>query len=104
MATSTEIRAQISALEAELRKQEEAEAKAARKDDAIRAIALLAAMKSAKAKLDKVWPELWADEKWEALNKMAGWPRTTAMKKAADLSETEMHSAQEAGEKAVAKL
>lgn len=103
MPTADEIRAQISALEAELRKQEDAERKAAMGDNAKRATALLAAMRACMKEIETLFPGSFSGDKWEALTPQS-WPRDTVYKRAADLSETEIHAARERGREAIAKL
>lgn len=103
MPTADEIREQIAALEAELRKQEEAERKAAMAGDAKRATALLAAMRACMKEIEVLFPGSFAGDKWEAITPQS-WPRDTAFKRAADLSETEVSNARERGKEAIAKL
>lgn len=102
--SASELRAEIAALEKALREAEESELRAARRGDAERAVALLSAMKAAKSSLDKIWPDLFTGDKWETFNTPTAWPRSTSMKKAADLSETEVAAASERGAKAIAGL
>lgn len=103
MPTADEIRGQIAALEAELRKQEEAERKAAMAGDAKRATALLAAMRACMKEIEALFPGSFSGDKWEAITPQA-WPRDTSFKRAADLSETEVSNARERGKEAIAKL
>lgn len=101
--TADQIREQIAALEAELRKQEEAERKAAMAGNAKRATALLAAMRQCMKEIESLFPGTFTGEKWEALVPQA-WPRDTSFKRQADLSDTEIHNARERGKEMVAKL
>lgn len=103
MPTADEIRGQIAALEAELRKQEEAERKAAMAGDAKRATALLAAMRACMKEIEALFPGSFSGDKWEAITPQA-WPRDTSFKRAADLSETEVSNARERGKETIAKL
>src|SRR5690606_33562907 len=102
--TADEIRAEIAALEAELRKQEEAERKAAMAGNAKRAVALLSAMRQCMKELEELFPGTFDDEKFAALHTSQAWPRDTKFRRAADLSETEVHAAREAGKKAVVSI
>ncbi len=104
MKTVDEIRAQIAALEADLRKAEEAEAKAAQVDNAKRAIALLSAMRTAFREVQSLYPDTFDAEKWGIAHTAQAWPRTGKFKRIADLSETEIHEAQARGEAAVKGL
>lgn len=104
MKTAAEIRAEMAALEKELAKAEEAEAKAAQADTARRAIALLAAMRTAFKELEQLVPGSFDPETWAAAFKAQAWPRSGKYKRMADLSETEVHEAQQRGVGAVAKL
>lgn len=101
MATADEIRAQIAQLEKDLRKQEEAEAKAAVADDAKRAISLLAAAKLAVKEIERLFPGTFDGEKFPPLTQ---WPRSNKPARAGGLSETEIKNAQDSGEAAVAKI
>lgn len=103
MATQTaeEIRAQIAALEKELAKAEEAEAKAAQAGNAKRAIALLAAAKAAVSEIERLFPGTFDGEKFPPLTQ---WPRANKPARAGGLSETEVKNAQQRGVGAVAKL
>lgn len=101
--TADQIREEIAALEAELRKQEEAERKAALAGNAKRATALLKAMRECHKEIESLFPGTFASDKWEAITPQA-WPRDTAFKRQADLSETEIHDARERGREMVAKL
>lgn len=103
MATADEIRTQIAALEKQLREQEEAEAKAAQVGNAKRATALLSAMRAAMKEIEGMFPGTFEGEKWAAITPQA-WPRDTKMKRAADLSETEIEMARQAGKKAIDSL
>lgn len=98
-----QIREQIAALEAELREQEEKERKAALADNAKRATALLSAMRVAMKEIEGMFPGTFEGGMWASLTPQA-WPRDTKFKRAADLSETEIHEARERGKKAVAGL
>ncbi|MFC5584408.1 hypothetical protein ACFPOD_04740 [Nitratireductor kimnyeongensis] len=101
--TAEHIRAEIAALEAELQKQEEAERKAALAGDAKRATALLTAMRTCMKEIERMFPGTFSGDKWEAIVPQA-WPRDTSFKRAADLSETEVHDARERGKKAVEEV
>lgn len=101
--TADEIRAQIAQLEKDLRAAEEAERKAAMAGNAKRAVALLAAMRAAKNEIEDLFPGTFSGDKWEAISPQA-WPRDAAFKRAANLSETEVHNAREVGRKAVEGL
>lgn len=103
MKSAEAIREQIAALEAELRKQEEAEAKAAQVGNAKRAIALLAAMRAAMKGIEDLFPGTFEGEKWSAITPQA-WPRDTKLRRAADLSETEVDNARAAGKAAIDAL
>lgn len=103
MPTADEIRAQITALEAELRKQEEAERKAAQADNARRATALLSAMRQCMKEIETLFPGTFEGGVWGQLNPQS-WPRDTKFKRAADLSETEVHDARERGKKAISGI
>lgn len=104
MATLDELLAQRAELDKQIRDAQIAEEKAARFNDATRAVSLLALLKATKSELDRVWPGLFDGERWEAFNTATAWPRATSMKKAADLSETEVGNAAHRGAKAVEKL
>lgn len=104
MATADEIRAQIAELEKNLAKAEDAEAKVAQAGNAKRAIALLAAMRTAFKEVQDIYPDTFDPEKWSVAFSAQAWPRTTRFKRMADLSETEVKNAQDAGVGAVAKL
>lgn len=97
--------AEIDAKIAELQKQraalEEAEAKAAQAGNAKRAIALLAAMRTAFRDIETLFPGTFDAEKFPPLN---NWPRVNKLAKAGGLSETETKNAQDAGVGAVGKL
>lgn len=101
MKTAAEIRAEMAALEKELAKAEEAEAKAAQAGNAKRAIALLAAAKTAVSEIEKLFPGTFDSEKFPPLTQ---WPRANKPARAGGLSETEIKNAQDAGVGAVAKL
>lgn len=103
MPTANDIREQIAKLEAELRKQEAAEAKAAQAGSAKRAIALLSMAKESIRQIEDMFPGTFTGEKWEAITPQA-WPRDTKFRRAADLSETEASDARKAGLKAVSDL
>ena len=103
MPKADELRAQIAALNEQLAQEEEAERKAAMAGSAKRATALLTAMRTAMKEIESMFPGTFSGEKWEAIAPQA-WPRDTAFKRAADLSETEVHEAREAGKAAVSKL
>lgn len=104
MATAAEIRAQMAQLEKELAKAEEAEAKAAQAGNAKRAIALLAAMRAAFREIQELYPDTFDPERWAVAFSPQAWPRTGKIRRSADLSETEVKNAQDAGIEAVAKL
>jgi len=91
-------------LEKELAKAERAEAKAAQADTAKLAIAMLAAMRTAFKELEGLVPGSFDPETWAVAFKTQAWPRSGKYKRMADLSETEVHEAQERGVWAVAKL
>lgn len=101
--TADQIRAEIEALNQQLREAEEAERKASLAGDAKRATALLAAMRACMKEIENLFPGTFSGEKWEAIVPQA-WPRDTSFKRAADLSETEIHDARERGKDIVAKL
>lgn len=101
--TAEQIRAEIEALNQQLREAEEAERKAALAGDAKRATALLAAMRACMKEIESLFPGTFSGDKWEAIVPQA-WPRDTSFKRAADLSETEIHDARERGKDIVAKL
>ncbi|MAZ17860.1 MAG: hypothetical protein CL535_16210 [Ahrensia sp.] len=103
MPTPNEIREQIATLEKQLREAEEAERKAALVGDAKRATALLTLMRESQKEIERLFPGTFSGEKWEAITPQA-WPRDTSFKRAADLSETEIQNARDAGKDAVAKL
>ena len=104
MKTAAEIRAEMAQLEKDLAKAEEAEAKAAQAGNAKRAIALLAAMRTAFKELEQLVPGSFDPETWAVAFKAQAWPRSGKYKRMADLSETEVKNAQDAGVGAVAKL
>jgi len=104
MPTLEELRAQRAELESQIRAAEIEAEKLAKVANAEKAIVLLSVLKTAKAELDRLWPGLFDGERWEAFNTPTAWPRTTSMKKAADLSETEVGNAAHRGAKAVEKL
>jgi hypothetical protein len=104
MKSADEIRAEMAALEKELVKAEEAEAKAAQAGNAKRAIALLAAMRTAFREVQDMYPDTFDAEKWAIAFSPQAWPRTGKFRRIADLSETEIKNAQDAGIGAVAKL
>ena len=104
MKTAADIRAEMAALERELAKAEEAEAKAAMAGDAKRAIALLSAMRTAFKELEHLVPGSFDPEAWAVAFKAQAWPRSGKYKRMANLSETETHEAQQRGIGAVAKL
>lgn len=99
-----EIREQIAALERQLREAEAAELAAAQAGNAKAATALLAAMKEAYWRIQDMFPDTFADDKYAALATSQAWPRDTKFKRIADLSETEMVDAREAGRKVVAAI
>lgn len=101
--TPDQIRAEIDALNKQLAEAEEAERKAAMAGDAKRATALLTAMRTCMKEIERMFPGTFSGDKWEAIVPQA-WPRDTSFKRAADLSETEIHDARERGKDAVAKL
>lgn len=103
MPKADELRAQIAELESQLAKEEEAERKAAMAGNAKRATALLSAVKAGVKEIDKLFPGTFSGGVWADLTPQA-WPRDTAFKRAADLSETEVSDAREAGKKAVDAL
>ncbi|ESX78467.1 hypothetical protein [Mesorhizobium sp. LSHC414A00] len=98
--TEEQIRAQMASLQKELENREAAAAKAAVAGSAKRAVALLTAMKAAHKELEHMFPGTFEGEKWGAITPQA-WPRDAAYKRAADLSETEVSAAREAGRKAI---
>lgn len=100
MPTADEIRAQIVKLEKDLLAAEEAERKAAMAGNAKRATALLSMMRAAQKEIEDLFPGTFEGGLWAGLTPQA-WPRDTKFKRAADLSETEVHAAREAGKKAV---
>ena len=104
MPTLDELRAQRAALESQIRTAELEAEKLAKVANAEKAIVLLSVLKTAKQELDRLWPGLFEGERWEAFNTPTSWPRVTSMKKAADLSETEVGNAAHKGAKAVEKL
>lgn len=101
--SAEQIRAEIADLQTLLAMQEEAEARAAKAGDAKRATALLKAMREAQKEIEALFPGSFSGDKWEAITAQA-WPRDTSFKRAADLSDTEVHEARERGAKAVAAL
>lgn len=103
MPTVAEIDEQIAKLQAERAKLEEAERKAAMAGNAKRATALLAAMRECKSEIEAMFPDTFENEKWAAIVPQA-WPRDTKWRNLADLSETEVANAREAGKKAVAGI
>jgi len=103
MPTAEQIREQIAKLEKDLRDAEEAERKAAMSGNAKRATALLAAMRECQKEIERMFPGSFSGDKWEAITPQA-WPRDTTYKRAADLSETEVHNARNAGKEAVSKI
>ena len=103
MPSAEQIREQIAKLEADLRAAEEAERKAAMADSAKRATALLAAMRQCMKEIEALFPGTFEGGVWSDLTPQA-WPRDTKFKRAADLSETEVHEARERGKAAVAGL
>lgn len=104
MQTVAEIDAKIAELQKQRAALEEAEAKAAQAGNAKRAIALLAAMRTAFKELEQLVPGSFDPETWAVAFKAQAWPRSGKYKRMADLSETEVHEAQERGVGAVAKL
>lgn len=104
MAKSDEIRAQIAALQQTLRAEEEAEARAAQAGNAKRAIAMLAAAKSAIKGVEDLFPGTFNKETWAAAFGSTSWPRYDKIRRVADLSETEAANAKAAGEAAIGKL
>lgn len=103
MPSAEDIRKQIAELEAELRQQEEAEAKAAQVGNAKRATALLSAMRACMKGIEDLFPGTFEGEKWAAITPQA-WPRDTKFKRLADLSETEIETARQAGKSAIDAL
>jgi hypothetical protein len=103
MSTASEIRKQIAKLEAALRAAEEAERKASLAGDANLATALLAAMRQCYKDIEVLFPGTFEGGVWAELTPQA-WPRDTRFKRAADLSESEVHSARERGKNAVLGL
>lgn len=101
MASADEIRKQIAKLQADLKTAEEADARAAMADNAKRAIAMLAAAKTAVSEIEKMFPGTFDGEKFPPLTQ---WPRANKPARAGGLSETEVKNAQDAGVGAVAKL
>lgn len=101
MPTVAEIDAQIAELQKQRAALEEAEAKAAQAGNAKRAIALLAAAKTAVSEIEKMFPGTFDSEKFPPLTQ---WPRANKPARAGGLSETEVKNAQDAGVGAVAKL
>lgn len=104
MQTVAEIDAKIAELQKQRAALEEAEAKAAQAGNAKRAIALLAAMRTAFKEIQGLYPDTFDAETWAVAFKAQAWPRSGKFKRLADLSETEVHEAQERGVGAVAKL
>ena len=104
MASADEIRAQIAALESQLVQQEASEARAAQAGNAKRAVALLAVMRAAYREIERLFPDTFDADKWHAASLPQAWPRTGKFKRIADLSDTEIHNAQEAGLAAIEKL
>ncbi len=104
MPTLEELMAQRAELDKEISEAQLAADRATRFADATRAVTLLALLKAAKAELDKVWPGLFEGERWETFNTATAWPRATSMKKAADLSETDIANATEKAVAALKKL
>lgn len=103
MPTVAEIDAQIEALQKQRAELEVVEKKAAMADSAKRATALLAAMRACMKEIETLFPGSFNGDKWESITPQA-WPRDASFKRAADLSETEVHDARERGKKAVAGL
>lgn len=101
MQTVAEIDAKIAELQKQRASLEEAEAKAAQAGNAKRAIALLAAAKTAVSEIEKMFPGTFDSEKFPPLTQ---WPRANKPARAGGLSETEVKNAQDAGVGAVAKL
>lgn len=101
MQTVAEIDAKIAELQKQRAALEEAEAKAAQASNAKRAIALLAAAKTAVSEIEKMFPGTFDSEKFPPLTQ---WPRANKPARAGGLSETEVKNAQDAGVGAVAKL
>lgn len=101
MQTVAEIDAKIAELQKQRAALEEAEAKAAQAGNAKRAIALLAAAKTAVSEIEKMFPGTFDSEKFPPLTQ---WPRANKPARAGGLSETEVKNAQDAGVGAVAKL
>ena len=104
MKTAAQIRAEMAALQAALAEAERAESLVARRANAGRAVSLLAAMKAARAELDKIWPGLFDGERWDAFNTPTAWPRATSMKKAGELSDAQLSEFAAAGERAISAL
>lgn len=104
MPSAESIREQIAALEAELRKQEEAEAKAAQVGNAKRAVALLAAMRESYKEIERLFPGTFDAERWGIAATAQAWPRDVKIRRAADLSETETEAARNAGKSAIDAL
>lgn len=104
MPTANDIREQIFKLEADLRAAEEAERKEKEAANAARAISLIYAMRAAYKEVERLYPGTFDADKWAAANTPQAWPRTGRFVRMADLSETELANAKEAGEKAVMGL
>jgi hypothetical protein len=102
--TVAEIDAQIAELQKQRSALEEAERKAAMAGDAKRATALLAAMRACMKEIEALFPGTFEDEKFAALHTSQAWPRDAKFRRAADLSETEIHSAREIGKKAIEEI
>ncbi|QFT69583.1 hypothetical protein FIU93_22550 [Labrenzia sp. THAF35] len=103
MRTPEQIRSEMLQLEQELREAEEQERKQAMAGNAIKATALLSAMRTAYKELSDMFPDTFESDKWAAITPQA-WPRDNKFKRLADLSETQVHEARERGKAAVDKL
>lgn len=101
--TIKDIEAQIAELEKQKADLEAAEQKKEMRVSALRATALLSAMRACMKEIESLFPESFSGEKWQSLPAQA-WPRDASFKRAADLSETEVHNARDAGRAAVEKI
>ena len=102
--TVEEIRAEIAALEADLQAAEKACAKMEQADGAKHAITLLTAMRAAFNEIEAKFPGTFDEKKWAVAHNAQAWPRIGKFRRLADLSETEVALAQDAGIEAVTKL
>lgn len=102
--TAEQLRAEMSALQKQLEEAEAAEAKAAQAGNAKRAVSLLYAMRSSFRELEALFPGSFDQDKWSAAFTAQAWPRPGRYARVADLSETEVHAARDAGEKVIAGL